>query len=245
MWATALEFLLTETEYKLSGSDDARIPYDEVPEFRVRAAKIARLLRESPKDCPPIIERWIEAAHNDPLPEVRQVVEGIGEKQEAKFGNDDDSASPPPTIEALHSLVKKATGEGCTLEEQGKLAEELNKQLIDVHLALHLESPWDKLELAENISLIAANLAKHVPPQRAEKMAFYELCRHMLRGRLALEPMEVDEFHGIAADDVTIDAKRTRDWLDEKLSPSSTRKNPERAMKRTSRRKKTTSRREN
>lgn len=69
-----LEYLLTETTYRVVEGEGGSIPYDEVPNYRARAAQVAASLHAGFGETLPVIERWLEAARADPLPEVREAV---------------------------------------------------------------------------------------------------------------------------------------------------------------------------
>ncbi|HEX5271549.1 MAG TPA: hypothetical protein VFW33_13725, partial [Gemmataceae bacterium] len=70
-----LEYLLTEAAYRAAEDPDPRVPYDDVPECRRRAARIASLFRSLFDDDSAVVAQWIDAGRGDPLPEVRQAVE--------------------------------------------------------------------------------------------------------------------------------------------------------------------------
>ncbi len=70
-----LDYLYAETTYRQTADSNALIPYDRVPEIRVYCVQIASHLARLGSEKNTIIKRWMEAAINDALPEVRQCVE--------------------------------------------------------------------------------------------------------------------------------------------------------------------------
>jgi hypothetical protein len=70
---TGLEYLLTETAYRVTDEGEGPIPYDWVPRCRERAARVvAQLARHGHRDHP-TVKAWLEAIEADPLPEIRFV----------------------------------------------------------------------------------------------------------------------------------------------------------------------------
>lgn len=73
--AIGLEYLLSETQYRLPSEPDGTIPYDKVPQIRREAAALAgTLVRLSWLD-PDFDAAWRFVGQNDPLPEVRRAFE--------------------------------------------------------------------------------------------------------------------------------------------------------------------------
>jgi len=68
-----LEYLFSETAYRSAEDPGERIPYDEVPIYRAKSAHIATLLHSKFHETAASIQKWIETAKSDPLPEVREV----------------------------------------------------------------------------------------------------------------------------------------------------------------------------
>ena len=71
---TGLEYLLSETEYRAFATENERVPFDLTPAYREQAAGIARLLADGQAQPPEPIQKWIETARRDPLPQVRRAV---------------------------------------------------------------------------------------------------------------------------------------------------------------------------
>lgn len=70
---TGLRYLLEETTYQpASEVPGAKLPYEEVPEYREQAARLASLLRKKCGVSDRVLEAWRQASREDPLPEVRR-----------------------------------------------------------------------------------------------------------------------------------------------------------------------------
>jgi hypothetical protein len=69
-----LDSLLAETEYRANDEPGGQVPYEAVPTYRMLAARLANLLAGVRGGRSEVVDRWIEAARTDPLPEVRQAV---------------------------------------------------------------------------------------------------------------------------------------------------------------------------
>ena len=70
-----LEYLLTESAYTLTPRDSDPVGYDEWPNVRRQAARLARQLADAGFGREGVVTRWVTAAAADPLPEVRAAVE--------------------------------------------------------------------------------------------------------------------------------------------------------------------------
>jgi hypothetical protein len=69
-----LDYLLTETAYRETAEPSARYRYEEIPDIRYQAARLAKCLHRYGYATEPVIQRWFEAAAADPLPEVRRAI---------------------------------------------------------------------------------------------------------------------------------------------------------------------------
>lgn len=71
----ALDYLSTEAEYSPNASSNHRIPYEGIPLIREYCARLTTRLAAAGHRNDPIVNRWIEAAKADPLPEIRFAIE--------------------------------------------------------------------------------------------------------------------------------------------------------------------------
>ena len=84
-----LDLLLGEAAYDRPGASDKEAPsisIDDIPKVRAEAVKLATTLAATGLQGDAVIEKWLKAAENDPLPEVRHALRGhdaSGEKTEA------------------------------------------------------------------------------------------------------------------------------------------------------------------
>jgi hypothetical protein len=78
-----LDYLLEETQYRVDDLPISPIPAANTPAYRRLAAQLAGLLARHPRGRSEVVERWLEVAREDPLPEVRHAVDG-GEEVEAE-----------------------------------------------------------------------------------------------------------------------------------------------------------------
>lgn len=69
-----LDYLRVEAAYRITDKGGHSIAYEDVPMCRVKAAKVAGLLRRLYDKPQSILESWVQAAQSDPLPEVRHAV---------------------------------------------------------------------------------------------------------------------------------------------------------------------------
>jgi hypothetical protein len=69
-----LGHLLGELAYRGSAEPPGRLPYGEVPFFRVLAARLANRLSDLGYGAEPAVRDWLAAATVDPLPEVRREI---------------------------------------------------------------------------------------------------------------------------------------------------------------------------
>src|SRR5262249_39425110 len=69
-----LDSLLVETQYRANDEPVGQVPYEDAPTYRMFAARLANLLAGVRGGRSEVVDRWIEAARTDPLPEVRQAV---------------------------------------------------------------------------------------------------------------------------------------------------------------------------
>jgi hypothetical protein len=74
----ALAHLLREAGYRATEDPFERIAYDDVPNVRRMAARVAWQLASKLNDGSPIVSSWIDAAKSDPLPEIRRDVRQVG-----------------------------------------------------------------------------------------------------------------------------------------------------------------------
>jgi hypothetical protein len=75
-----LDSLFEETQYRPNDEPVGHVPYEDVPVFRLLAARVANLLAVVHGVRSEVVDRWIEAAQTDPLPEVRQAVTATAEQ---------------------------------------------------------------------------------------------------------------------------------------------------------------------
>jgi SIR2-like domain len=71
-----LDYLFTEAQYRNPDEPSHTICYDDVPSVRVECVRIARLSSEIGRSTDSRVIRWLEAAAQDPLPEVRAAANG-------------------------------------------------------------------------------------------------------------------------------------------------------------------------
>ena len=69
-----LDYLFKEAAYRLKDEAGAALKYDEVPLIRLQCARLAKQVAECGRAKHPIIQQWLKAAKDDPLPEVRAAV---------------------------------------------------------------------------------------------------------------------------------------------------------------------------
>jgi hypothetical protein len=74
-----LGYLFSEAAYRPFETVGDRIGYDEVPNVRRWAAEVAALLQYCMNESSPVVQRWVDSAIGDPLPEVRRAVESSSE----------------------------------------------------------------------------------------------------------------------------------------------------------------------
>jgi len=70
----ALDYLAAELRYGEDGPSGGEISADDVPQLRAEVARVAKVLADLGHGSAPSVASWIEAARNDPLPEVREAV---------------------------------------------------------------------------------------------------------------------------------------------------------------------------
>jgi hypothetical protein len=63
-----------ELTYRESAEPPGRISYEDVPQYRVLAARLAKILHDLGHEHDPAVRDWCAAAAIDPLPEVRREV---------------------------------------------------------------------------------------------------------------------------------------------------------------------------
>jgi hypothetical protein len=67
-----LDSLLIETQYRANDEPVGQVPYEDIPTYRMYAARLASLLSGVRGGKSEGVNRWIDAARIDPLPEIRQ-----------------------------------------------------------------------------------------------------------------------------------------------------------------------------
>jgi hypothetical protein len=70
-----LEYLLVETQYRLDDESTDQIAAADIPMYRMRGAQIAGLLARMPHGRSDVVQKWLEAARDDPLPEIRHAID--------------------------------------------------------------------------------------------------------------------------------------------------------------------------
>lgn len=75
-----LDSLLVETQYRTNDEPAGQVPYEDVPDYRMFAARLANLLTGVRGGRSEVVDRWIETASMDPLPEVREAVSAAADR---------------------------------------------------------------------------------------------------------------------------------------------------------------------
>jgi hypothetical protein len=69
-----LDYLMEEAAYRAKDNTESLIRYPDVPEYRRWIVHVARLLTAVVPGPRPAVQRWLEEATRDPLPEVRRII---------------------------------------------------------------------------------------------------------------------------------------------------------------------------
>jgi hypothetical protein len=70
-----LHYLLEETHYRSLPQDNSvTLPYEEIPDYRRKAARLAAQLMHAGLSNDPVLQQWCDVAERDPLPEVRRAI---------------------------------------------------------------------------------------------------------------------------------------------------------------------------
>ncbi len=193
----ALEYLYGETTYQLSDTGEGRIPYEDVPQYRQIAAEIAAQLKRALDAAPEIVEMWINAAENDPLPEVRYAV------HRSRQANAHTTAVEPISLneitERLAGLVRKSVSD----EEIARVFRLLGWS--------ELAQFEQKAEVYREIAPFAANVAKVM--LKSKKQQLLDLCAFLLNVSPTASSKTKVEFYEIAARDDPDDPEETYSWM--------------------------------
>jgi hypothetical protein len=69
-----LGYLISETQYRTEDDAPGQIPAAETPTYRLLTTRLASLLAQIPGGRSEVIDQWLEAAQQDPLPEIRREI---------------------------------------------------------------------------------------------------------------------------------------------------------------------------
>ena len=200
----ALEYLLVETEYRLSGSEDDRVPYSEVPDYREKAARIASLLQKTTAATTETVRQWIEAARNDPLPEVRRAVVHVADVS--------PESGRPITVDALLRVIEAAVPDRISSEEKESLRASLPLLLQRAAFA----SSLDVVPLQEQLQLAAlliVHISQTLSSAKAAQSAIEAIVSYLVVSPRRLSTTEASQLHAIALRDDRTDPDDTLVWL--------------------------------
>lgn len=69
-----LEYLFHETSYRELESSQDIVPYNLIPQLRMRSARLAKLLSDLGYYNNPVFQSWLKSIKDDPLPEIRMLI---------------------------------------------------------------------------------------------------------------------------------------------------------------------------
>ncbi|MCL4202029.1 MAG: hypothetical protein KJ000_06025 [Pirellulaceae bacterium] len=199
-----LQYLWEETKYRSFGSDSNRIPYSEVPEYRLKAVRIAALLRRTPAAETYPVGPWLAVASDDPLPEIRRVI-GTVAVQEPELVR-------AVTAQELINVIEASIPEQVSSEEKETLFATFAPLLQQAEFASFQGAvPLDEqIQLA---ALLVVRISQTLSSAKAARSAIKAIVSRIVTSPGRLSSAASADLHRIAVRDDLAQPDETLIWL--------------------------------